>query len=71
MRTEIDPPSLRGYCRTSQREARELFIFLLTPGLPRLPQLLWDTCDQVLGPELVAGGQPEPTVAGGYACLHS
>ena len=54
-----------------EREAREQFIFMLAPGLPRLPQPWSDTCDQVLSPELVAGGQAEPTVVGGYAWLHS
>lgn len=34
-----------------EREARELGIVLLVPGLHRLPQPWSDTCNQVLGPK--------------------
>lgn len=63
--SSVDP---RPGCRTGERGQRAVCSpadsWSLQPAQP------WsDTCDPVLGPELVAG-QPEPIVVGGYAYLH-
>lgn len=63
------PPAWMGTAE-SEIWARELFLLLLAPGFPRLPQPWSDTCDRVPGPERVAGGRAEPTVVSGCSWLH-